>query len=150
MDNLLTQPVFQTYAAVSCVLVVMLYGLGAHTARTRNARKVVLNPEDADINGGARVAEIEHPDVLRSKRTHQNLVESAVPFFVTGFLFSLSSPSLTFARVVFGVYLLARVLHIVFYIGSKQPFRTASFGIGLVTCVVMMGQVLRVLVPAMT
>ena len=53
MENLSSQPVFQTYALSACLVAMMLYFLGAHTARTRGARKVVLNPEDAGINGGA-------------------------------------------------------------------------------------------------
>ncbi len=149
MENLSSQPVFQTYALSACVVAMMLYFLGAHTARTRGARKVVLNSEDAGINGGASVAEVEHVDVLRSKRAHQNLIESAVPFFAIGFLFSLTSPSLTFARALFGAYVLGRVLHIVFYLGAKQPFRTAAFAVGLLSCITMLVQVLRSVIPAM-
>ena len=57
MNTLLTQPAFQAYAVAVAILVVTLYGLGFNTARVRAARKVVVNPEDVGINGGARVAD---------------------------------------------------------------------------------------------
>lgn len=75
-----------------------MYGLGFNTAKVRAERKVVLNPEDVSVSSGARVGDDEHPDVLRVKRAHLNLIEHAVPFFAIVLLHSLTSPRLVFAR----------------------------------------------------
>lgn len=149
MDTLLSQPVFQAYAFSVSILVVTLYGLGFNTAKVRNDRKIVVNPEDAGINGGARVADIDHPDVQRIKRAHINLLENAAPFFAIGLLFSLTSPGLLFARALFTVFVVVRVLHALFYLTAKQPFRTLSFAVGAIVNLIMVVQVLRTVVPLM-
>lgn len=149
MNSLLTDPVFACYAVSVCVLVVTLYGLGFNTARIRAARKIVVNPEDAGINGGARVADNDHPDVLRIKRAHINLLENAVPFFVIGLLYTFTSPGLMVAQVLFTTFVVVRLFHAVFYLTAKQPFRTMSFAVGALVNLAMVVQVLRAVVPAM-
>ncbi len=149
MDSLISQPVFHAYALSVCVVVFMLYGLGFNTALVRNQRKIVVNREDANINGGATVADTDHPDVLRIKRAHLNLIESAVPFFAIGLLFCLTSPSLGFARALFAVFVVARLLHASFYLAAKQPFRTAVFAVGTIVNLTMLVQVLRSVIPRM-
>ncbi len=149
MGNLLSQPVFQAYTVSVCALAMTLFGLGAHTAKTRSERKIVVNSEDAGINGGAALGGVDHPDVQRIKRAHMNLIESAVPFFALGFLYCLTSPSLTLAGVLFGAFVLTRVFHAVFYLGAKQPFRTIAFGAGTLVSLVMIVQILRAVVPTM-
>jgi uncharacterized MAPEG superfamily protein len=143
MNSALHDPLFQAYALSVAVLVLTLYGLGFATAKTRADRKIVVNPEDMAINGGASVSEAEHADVLRFKRAHQNLLENVVPFLGIGFLYTLTAPDLTFARALFAIFVIVRVLHAVFYISAKQPFRTLSFVIGALVNVVMVVQVLR-------
>lgn len=149
MDTLLTQPVFASYALAVCVLVVTLYGLGFNTAKVRAERKIVVNAEDVGVNPGARVADNEHPDVLRIKRAHLNLIENAVPFFVIGGLYSLTSPGLALARSLFVIFVVIRLFHAVFYLTAKQPFRTLSFVIGALVNLIMLVQVLRAVVPAL-
>lgn len=148
--NAFNDPVFQAYVLSVSIVIITLYGLGFHTAKTRADRKIVVNPEDTSVNGGATVADVDHPDVQRIKRAHQNLLENAVPFFAIGFLYSLTTPNLAFARVLFAAFVLIRVFHAVFYLTAKQPFRTISFAVGALVNLTMVVQVLRVVVPAMT
>lgn len=150
MDSIFRDPVFQAYALSVAVLVTALYGLGFHTAKTRAARKIVINHEDVGINGGAKVADLEHVDVQRIKRAHLNLLENAVPFFAIGFLYTLTAPGLGFARALFAVFVVIRLFHAVFYLSAKQPYRTLSFAVGALVNLTMVVQVLRVVVPAMT
>lgn len=143
LEKLFMLPVFQAYALSVGIIVLTLYGLGFMTAKTRAERKLVVNPEDAAINGGAQVGEAEHPDVLRIKRAHLNLIENALPFFAIGFLYTLTSPGEIVAYVVFGLFVAARLFHAFFYLGAKQPFRTASFALGALCNVFMVFQVMR-------
>ena len=121
-------PVLQAYALSVATLIAILYFLAFDTARTRGARQVVVNHEDA--GGGQRLADSEHPDVLRLQRAHLNSLENAVPFFAIGLLYTATAPGVTLTRVLFGVFVATRVLHAVFYVGARQPWRTLSF----VTC----------------
>jgi prostaglandin-E synthase 1 len=146
MTTLLSQPVFALYAQGCAALVVILYGLGFWTAKIRNDRKAVINAEDVGINGGAKVVDVEHPDVQRIKRAHSNAIENAVPFFVIGFLYSLTTPSLTMARGLFLAFVAIRLLHALFYLNAKQPFRTASFAIGALINLAMVVQVVRAVI----
>ena len=149
METLFSQPVFQAYALSVCVLIVTLYGLGFYTAKTRNERGIVVNPEDSGINGGAAVGDNEHPDVLRIKRAHLNLIENALPFFAIGFLYSLTSPGLMVARGLFATFVAIRLFHAVFYLTAKQPFRTASFAVGALINLFMVVQVFRMALAGM-
>jgi prostaglandin-E synthase 1 len=147
--NAFADPVFQAYTLAASATIVLLYALGFLTAKTRAERKIVLNPEDVSVNSGSKVGEVEHPDVLRIKRAHLNLLETAVPFFAIGFLYTATAPSVTLARVLFGAFVVVRVLHAVFYLGAKQPFRTIMFAGGTLVNVIMLVQVMRTLLPAM-
>jgi microsomal prostaglandin-E synthase 1 len=147
--NAFTDPVFAAYSLAVAVLIATLYGLGFATAKTRADRKAVLNHEDVGVNKGASVVEIEHPDVQRIKRAHLNLIENAVPFFAIGMLYTMTAPSLTFARALFAIFVLVRLFHAFFYLSAKQPWRTLSFVVGALVNVIMLVQVLRTLLPAM-
>ncbi len=138
-----SDPVLQLFAISSGVIVLSLYGLGFETARKRNERKLVINAEDSSINGGAKVGDAEHPDVARIKRAHTNAIENAVPFFILGFLFTMTDPNLWLARVLFGTFVLIRVLHALFYLNAKQPFRTASFTVGALVNLALLEEVVR-------
>jgi microsomal prostaglandin-E synthase 1 len=147
--NAFADPVFQAYTLAVAIIVVTLYALGFLTAKRRAERKIVVNHEDVSVNRGASVADAEHPDVLRIKRAHLNLMESAIPFFAIGLLYTFTGPSVSLARALFGVFVVARLCHAIFYVSARQPLRTAMFALGALTNVVMVVQVLRTLLPAM-
>ena len=146
MTSLISQPAFQLYALCSCILVLSLYGLGFVTAAVRAKRKAVVNAEDVGVNPGARVVDVEHPDVQRVKRAHLNAIENAVPFFVVAFLYTLTDPSMTAVRVFFFTFVGVRLFHAIFYLSAKQPFRTAAFTVGGLVNLVMVVQVVRAVI----
>ena len=143
MTPLIAQPAFQLYALCSAFLILILYALGFYTAKVRADRKKVLNFEDVRINGGAVVVEVEHPDVQRVQRAHRNALENAVPFFAIGFLYTQTSPSMAMLQGLFVVFISVRLLHAIFYLGARQPFRTVSFAVGGLVNVIMAVQVIR-------
>ena len=142
MTPLISQPVFVLYAECCAVLVVTMYALGFMTAKTRADRKKVINAEDVKING-AEVVDVEHGDVQRIKRAHLNALENAVPFFVIGFIYTQTSPSMMVARIFFLTFVGLRLFHAMFYLTAKQPFRTLSFAVGALVNLAMVVQVLR-------
>ena len=138
-------PALQLYALTSAILGVHLVLLALWTGTARSLKKQFVNPEDSAMLDGA-VVEVEHADVLRAKRAHQNALENAVPFFVIAFLYALTSPAPGAARIYFFTFVGARVLHSVFYLWGRQPFRTLSFGVGVLALFGMAFQVIRVVV----
>lgn len=143
MTPLISQPVFQTFALCSVLLVLLMYAIGFWTAKVRNDRKSVINPEDVKVSRGSVPVEVEHPDVQRLKRAHLNALENTVPFIIIGFLYSQSSPAPTVAGAFYFTFVAARLAHLIFYVGARQPFRTMSFALGAIINVTMAIQVLR-------
>jgi len=132
----------QHYAVFATVVALQLLFLAGWTGTVRVLRKQWVNPEDAKLNKGEQT-EQDHPDVLRAKRAHLNALENAVPFFVVGYLYAGVASSERSVLIYFGTFVAARILHSVFYLWGRQPFRTLTFAIGLMATVGMAVQVLR-------
>jgi uncharacterized MAPEG superfamily protein len=139
---MLDNPTLKLYALVSTLAALHLVLLSVWTGAVRTRRESSVNPEDMAIHKG-KPGDSEHADVLRVKRAHQNALENAVPFFVIGLGYALSKPSMTGAYAYFFTFLGARVLHSLFYLWGKQPFRTMMFVLGVATMVGMGVHVIR-------
>jgi prostaglandin-E synthase 1 len=140
MSATLQNPVTQAYLASALVLSVNLLVLASATAVTRTQADEVVNPEDKKLNEKATVVYEEgNGRTGRWKRAHRNALENIPLFLLTGFLLTLTPISVTFATALFGFYALMRLAHSFFYVNGVQPFRTASFGMGVVTQLVILG-----------
>jgi glutathione S-transferase len=140
--NLTESPTFASYAVASTVLALHLIALALYTGTMRSRHKVFVNAEDATLLKGQH-AELDHVDVLRAKRAHQNALENAVPFFAVGLLYVATGASKQGAEIYFGVFVAMRLLHSIFYLWGRQPFRTMTFGIGVLAIFGMALHVLR-------
>ena len=136
-------PAMALYAMVATLLVFHLFILAGYTGYVRAKNKQFVNPEDAKLNKAENV-EQEHADVARAKRAHQNALENAVPFFAVGALYAATSPSKTAALAYFGTFIAMRLLHSMFYLFGRQPFRTMSFAVGVLAVIGMGVHVIRV------
>lgn len=143
MPALLENPTFKLYAICSAAIAVHMLLLAFWTAARRAKAKRFLNSEDMTLDKEAKIVEVEDAAVQRVKRVHQNAIESAVPFFVLGLLYVLTGASVLGAQVFFFTFIAARVLHSIFYLAAKQPFRTMSFAIGALALIGMAVQVIR-------
>jgi len=140
--DVLANPAVRLFGVVYLILVVKMVIVGAYTSILRIGRKVYASPEDYAFQNLTRQVD-QDADIERARRAHRNDLENILPFFGVGLLYALSHPSMTMARIFFIGYLLARVLHSVFYIRSMQPHRTAAFGVALL---LMLGMLLTTLV----
>ncbi len=143
MQTLLDNPALKTFALACAVLVLQLIALSLWTGTVRAMRKTWVNPEDATLNKGTQ-SDSDHPDTQRVKRAHQNALENDVPFFAIGLMYALMSPSKTGAQAYFFTFVATRLLHSMFYLWGKQPFRTMMFAIGVLAMIGMSVQVIRV------
>ncbi len=143
MHTLVDNPALKIFALTSAVLVLQLILLALWTGTVRVRHKSWVNPEDAKLNKGTQV-ESDHPETLRVKRAHQNALENDVPFFAVGLMYALSAPSERGAQIYFFTFLATRLLHSVFYLSGKQPFRTIMFAAGVLAMIGMAVQVIRV------
>ena len=133
---------FNYFALASAIVAIHLFVLAGITGYVRAKRKQFVNPEDAALNKAEKVDD-DHPDVLRVKRAHMNLMESAIPFFGVAGLYVMTGATKTGAMAYFGTFVVARVLHTIFYLLGKQPFRTITFVIGAFAVIGMAVHIIR-------
>jgi glutathione S-transferase len=135
-------PIMKMYALAATVIALQLMVLAGIVGTIRGRKKTFVNPEDAKQLKGEK-ADLDHPDVRRAQRAHMNAMESAVPFFVIGALYVATGATKDGAMIYFGVFVAVRILHSIFYLLGKQPFRTISFAIGALALTGMAIHVLR-------
>ena len=131
---------FRIYVVACIVLCLQLLALGGWTGAVRLSRKKYVSPEDAKAFKGSAV-DAEDPEVQRVKRAHLNALENAVPFIVVG-AFYIPSANKQGALAYCVTFVAARLLHSVFYLWGKQPWRTLMFIVGTACTVGMAVQVL--------
>ncbi len=130
-------PALNLFAICASIIGLHLLALAFWTGTVRAMRKTFVNAEDAKAFKADKSADAEHPDVARVKRAHQNALENAVPFFAIGYLYAMQGPTKDGAIIYFGVFTAARILHSVFYLWGRQPFRTMMFAIGALATIGM-------------
>ena len=139
--DLLVDPVVRLYVVVYILLALKMVAVGSYTSVLRLRRRVYATPEDYRLQG-MKPTDARDEDIERVRRAHQNDLENILPFFVLGFLFLMTRPSLTAASIYLVGYLIARTLHSIFYIRGLQPHRTIAFTLGGVLTLAMIVQTL--------
>ncbi|MFK8000480.1 MAG: MAPEG family protein [Polyangiales bacterium] len=140
METLIENPTFQAYVVSAIVLVMNMLTLANNTALSRAGADEVINPEDIVLNKNAKVvgnAGIEK--VERYRRAHRNALENIPLFLITGFVLTLTPVPFMAAAILFGIFVFARVVHSFAYMRQKQPFRTASFAVGALVQIALLG-----------
>jgi prostaglandin-E synthase 1 len=145
MESWLNSPCFVVYAITSVVLSINLVFVWAYSGATRAKTKVAVNEEDAD-RIGARLEPIDPPEVARVLRVHANAQATIYPFLILGLVFVLAGGSAGFAKVDFGIFVVARVSHSIVYLAGKQPWRTLSFVASGLAMVTLMGNIVWMVV----
>jgi uncharacterized membrane protein YecN with MAPEG domain len=142
MNPLLHTPVMQAYLASAVVLGLNLLTLANNTALSRAKASEVVNPEDQKLNKDAAVVLDEgNEKTRRYRRAHRNALENIPLFLITGYLLTLTGIGTVFAFVLFGLFTFLRVLHSIAYIKGLQPWRTASFALGAIVQVIVLGYI---------
>lgn len=125
MDKLsLHNPVFATYVVAAALMILKSAGMSWLTvARMMKAKGGFRSPEDVrktPMNPEPDPKQLDrNEDVERVRRIHLNDLEN-IPFFLAaGFLFVLTDPSLTLARVLLYGYVVTRLLHFAAYLSAR-------------------------------
>jgi uncharacterized MAPEG superfamily protein len=131
-----TPALFAAFAVVCTLLVLKAQMLGAATAATRGKLKRFLNAEDAAWRGGAHVSP-DDESVQRIFRTHRNDLENLLPFFISGWLYTVSGGPLMLGEVYFAAFLLTRYAYSFAYLTQKPRLRRDTYTIGWLVTIVM-------------
>jgi uncharacterized MAPEG superfamily protein len=124
-------PATIVYLITAVAIALHMVLLDAYSGFVRARTKTVVNPEDVRVTGnGTRVVDQDPPPVARVLRAHRNLLANGIPFALLGLGWVLTGASLTWALVLFGTFVAARIVHTLAYVGERQPWRTLSFVVG--------------------
>jgi uncharacterized MAPEG superfamily protein len=141
MPTLSQNPALGTFALTAAALSVLLLVLWALTGVARGKSKLTPNAEDAK---GATALKAEDPEgVTRSMRVYMNALANIVPFLITAFAWVMLGADAGTARIIFGVFVGARVLHAFAYSYGKQPWRTIFFVVAQLATLSVIVQAVR-------
>jgi glutathione S-transferase len=149
MDKLsLQDPVFATYAIAATLMILKAVGMSWLTvARMMQVNGGFRSPEDlrkTPFNPNPDPRQLE-PDerVERIRRIHLNDLENLPFFLAAGFLYVLTEPSLTLARVLLYGYVVSRLLHFAAYFtGQTHDMRASLWTVGSLLLIFMTVQTL--------
>ena len=134
---------FIAYAITALILSLNLIVLWAMSGTVRAGTKTALNAEDAAMFKAAHV-DADPPAVARVLRAHRNAEAVIYPFLILGLVYVLAGGHYLTSVIIFAVFVIARILHSVFYVRGGQPWRTISFTVsGLATLALMVALVIR-------
>ena len=142
---LLDNPAFVAYAITALVLSANLLFLWARSGAVRAGTKIAVNEEDS-IRFGAALEDRDPPAVARVLRVHANAQATIYPFLVLGLVFVLAGGSGTAAKILFGIFTAARLMHSVVYLKGMQPWRTIFFIISGLAIIALAGAIVWLLV----
>lgn len=145
MGSLLGNPAFFAFAVSCLVLGANLIFLWAFSGATRGKTKTAINAEDA-TRFGAKLVEVDPPEVARVLRAHANAQANIYPFLFLGLVFVLAGGSARVAEIIFGIFVAARLAHTYAYLAGKQPWRTIFFIIGGLATIALMLAILWLLI----
>jgi len=147
MRAMMTNPSFLPFVVSTIVLSLNLLFLWAWSGAVRGKTNTAINHEDSERYGAPLVAD-HPPEVARVLRAHANAQANIVPFIMLALLFVLLGGGARFAWIVFGIFVVARVLHSFVYLNAKQPWRTLMFAVGGVATLVLLGDIIYLIVTA--
>lgn len=139
----LSDPLFATYAIAASLMVLKAIGMSWLTVyRMMRAKGGYRSPEDLKktaLNPQPDPAQIEPNDYVdRIRRIQLNDLENLPFFFVAGFLYVLSGPSLTEAQWVLYGYVVSRLLHFGAYVTAQiHDIRATLWTIGSLLIIYM-------------
>lgn len=137
-------PVFVAYALTVVVNSLNLMVLWTLSGAARFRSKSTQNPEDArSFARGAAVVAHEPDAVARVLRVHRNSFDNTLPFLVLGLVFVLLRPPALEAQILFATFTAGRLGFSVAYMNALQPWRSICYGVGALTTLALMVEVVR-------
>lgn len=137
------EPVYW-YAVAAVLLFAKMWAISLYQGYHRISKRTFKNPEDARL-AGKTPAQEELPQVQKAGKAWSNDLENIPIFLGLGVAYVLVEASSGLAVWLFMTFTLARYCHTLCYLAGLQPWRTISYGIGLLCMIFMCVQILLAL-----
>lgn len=139
-------PVFVAYALTVVVNSLNILVLWNFSGGTRGKTRTTPNPEDArTVVKGAQVVASDPDSVARVLRAHRNTADNTLPFLLLALVFVQLRPDPLEAQILLGTFTGARIFYTICYLGQIQPWRTITYGIGVLATLALVVEILRAL-----
>ena len=129
MGDLLSNPAVQAWAISSIVVALKTMAAGMYTSSIRIRKSIFASNEDYAMQKVEPAAGLDD-EVERSRRIHQNDLETGLPFMLVGLVYALTGPSTAGLWICFAGFPLARIAHTIVYARGLMPHRTIAFMVG--------------------
>lgn len=121
----------ELFALTTVALFVKMLCVAFFQGVVRIQRDEFTRPEDAEAYGDGEAATSEIPVVDRAQRALRNDVENIPIFLFLAWSCMALEVWPAALPVYFGLFVLARIGHTLFYLTSTQPARTIAYAIGV-------------------
>jgi glutathione S-transferase len=128
MDNIQSFEALYAYAVTALVLCFNMLIIWSYSGLVRFKTKTAINAEDAE-RFKTKLEDLDPPEVARVLRVMNNAYANVIPFLILGLVFVLIGGPAGTARMIFGIFTVARLLHSIAYLAAKQPWRTIFYSI---------------------
>lgn len=129
------------YAVCCVILFIKMFAVGLTQGIIKGKTKTFIVPEDAKMMG-LEAASQEPIQLTRANNALRNDLENIPIFLILGMLYVIMNCWAKGSLIYFSVFTFARVLHSICYISGKQPWRTMSYGIGVLMSFIISGHIL--------
>jgi uncharacterized MAPEG superfamily protein len=129
-------PLLRIYAFTAIVLTFKMIAVSLAQGRGRVSTQIFTNPEDAQLFGG-KLEAVEASSVQRASSAWRNDLENIPIFLILAWIYVAAGLSTGAFEIYCTVFVVARILHTVFYLNAVQPWRTVSFTVGAVAMIAL-------------
>ncbi|WP_194792072.1 MAPEG family protein [Pseudomonas sp. UFMG81] len=130
------------YACCVVVLCLKMLAISCYQGYFRLRFLTFVNAEDAAVFKRSAQFE-ERPEVTRAMQAWRNDLENIPMFFALGGLAVAFDASASMTAWLAGIFTVARVAHTVTYLARLQPWRTLSYGVGVLCVIGLAGVVVE-------
>jgi uncharacterized MAPEG superfamily protein len=129
-------PLLRIYALTAIVLTFKMIAVSLAQGRGRVSTQIFTNPEDAQLFGG-KLEATEASPVQRATNAWRNDLENIPIFLILAWIYVAAGLATGPFEIYCVVFVVARMLHTVFYLNAVQPWRTIAFTVGAVAMIAL-------------
>jgi uncharacterized MAPEG superfamily protein len=131
----------KVYAVCCVILFIKMFAVGLSQGLIKAKNKSFVVVEDAKMLG-LEPATTEPIQLIRANNAFRNDLENIPIFLFLGLVYVIMNCWDRGSAIYFPLFVFARVMHSIFYISGKQPWRTISFALGLTMSFTISGHIL--------
>ncbi|MFN8577373.1 MAG: MAPEG family protein [Candidatus Sericytochromatia bacterium] len=129
------------YAICCVILFIKMFAIGITQGLLKKKYSSFVVVEDAKMMG-LEPATSEPLPLVRANNAFRNDLENIPMFLFLALVYVMLNCWDRGSLIYFTTFVFARIMHSIFYINGKQPWRSMSYGIGLLMSFIISGHII--------